>query len=142
VRIPTPPLDEDTASGRPRGFFTAATPPAIDSSDPFISQSLVRARRRSRHRKSLKGPRREWWEDVPHRLLRQNHIDPTNDFEFDVPEHLPSSPLCPANRRHTGKGTGLCVYHGRRRVRSFLRDEISRSNSLEKPEQESRNEET
>lgn len=36
-------------------------------------------------------------------------------FDFDLPEHLPSSPMCPANKRHRSGGTGVCVYHGRRR---------------------------
>jgi hypothetical protein len=34
-------------------------------------------------------------------------------FELDVPEHLPSSPLCPLNPKHRGGGNGICVYHGR-----------------------------
>lgn len=36
-------------------------------------------------------------------------------FELNVPEHLPSSPLCPKHpmNRHTG-GKGVCVHHGRR----------------------------
>lgn len=34
-------------------------------------------------------------------------------FEFDLPEHLPTSPMCPANKKHKSGGTGVCVYHGR-----------------------------
>lgn len=34
-------------------------------------------------------------------------------FEFNTPEHLPSSPLCPKNPKHKSGGTGICVYHGR-----------------------------
>lgn len=30
-------------------------------------------------------------------------------FEFDLPEHLPSSPMCPANPMHKLKGRGVCV---------------------------------
>lgn len=30
-------------------------------------------------------------------------------FSFDIPEHLPSSPLCPANSKHKSKGRGICV---------------------------------
>lgn len=30
-------------------------------------------------------------------------------FEFDMPEHLPSSPMCPANPMHRLKGKGVCV---------------------------------
>lgn len=34
-------------------------------------------------------------------------------FELDVPEHFPTSPLCPRNPSHKSGGTGICVYHGR-----------------------------
>lgn len=30
-------------------------------------------------------------------------------FEFDPPEHLPSSPMCPANPMHSLRGKGVCV---------------------------------
>jgi hypothetical protein len=30
-------------------------------------------------------------------------------FPLCVPEHLPNSPLCPANSKHASKGTGVCV---------------------------------
>ncbi|KAK3318517.1 hypothetical protein B0H66DRAFT_622542 [Apodospora peruviana] len=37
-------------------------------------------------------------------------------FEFDVPEHLPNSPMCPTNPRNPKtNGRGVCVYHGRRK---------------------------
>ncbi|KAI1434449.1 hypothetical protein GGR50DRAFT_403066 [Xylaria sp. CBS 124048] len=36
-----------------------------------------------------------------------------SSFQFQLPEHLPTSPMCPANKRHTSGGTGVCVYHGR-----------------------------
>ncbi|KAI1113479.1 hypothetical protein F5Y14DRAFT_211181 [Nemania sp. NC0429] len=57
-------------------------------------------------------PCKEWWEvsvprsfgDVDRRAFA---------FRFDLPEHLPSSPMCPANKRHKSGGTGVCVYHGR-----------------------------
>jgi hypothetical protein len=38
-------------------------------------------------------------------------------FEWDVPEHLPSSPLCPLHPKHPSGGKGICVYHGRRKSR-------------------------
>ncbi|KAH9242089.1 hypothetical protein CCHR01_17871 [Colletotrichum chrysophilum] len=42
-------------------------------------------------------------------------------FEFDIPEHLPSSPMCPTNPKHPSGGKGMCVYHGRRREGSLLK---------------------
>ncbi|KAI1133178.1 hypothetical protein F5Y10DRAFT_289910 [Nemania abortiva] len=53
------------------------------------------------------GPK-EWWEvPVPYGAVDKR------TFKFDMPEHLPSSPMCPANKRHKSGGTGVCVYHGR-----------------------------
>jgi len=39
-----------------------------------------------------------------------------NTFELSVPEHLPSSPLCPKNPKHSSGGTGVCPYHGRQKT--------------------------
>lgn len=30
-------------------------------------------------------------------------------FAFDIPEHLPSSPICPAHPKNKSKGKGVCV---------------------------------
>jgi hypothetical protein len=30
-------------------------------------------------------------------------------FEFNLPEHLPSSPMCPANPKNKSGGKGVCV---------------------------------
>ena len=38
-----------------------------------------------------------------------------DQFQLHVPEHLPNSPLCPRHPKHKSGGTGICVYHGRRR---------------------------
>lgn len=35
--------------------------------------------------------------------------------EWDVPEHLPNSPLCPLHPKYRGKPSKTCPYHGRRR---------------------------
>lgn len=56
---------------------------------------------------------KEWWE-VPVAVPRYAAMAPAS-FEFDMPEHLSNSPMCPANTRHKSGGTGVCVYHGRRK---------------------------
>jgi len=33
--------------------------------------------------------------------------------EFDIPEHLPTSPLCPKHPKHPSKAKGTCIFHGR-----------------------------
>ncbi|KAI1149748.1 hypothetical protein F4825DRAFT_453134 [Nemania diffusa] len=71
---------------------------------------------------SKRSSRKAWW-DVPvshgvgfasdqQRQQRQQQRAAAA-FRFDMPEHLPSSPMCPANKRHKSGGTGVCVYHGR-----------------------------
>ncbi|KAH9887164.1 hypothetical protein F4778DRAFT_786461 [Xylariomycetidae sp. FL2044] len=59
-------------------------------------------------------PAKEWWE-VPVATPSYEKMMSPCAFEFDLPEHLPSSPMCPANKRHKSGGTGVCVYHGRRK---------------------------
>ena len=56
----------------------------------------------------------EWWE-VPVAVPRWEDMRASRTFEFDLPEHLPNSPMCPANKKHKSGGTGVCVYHGRRK---------------------------
>ena len=33
-------------------------------------------------------------------------------FVISLPDHLPNSPLCPANPKHEGMGTEICPAHG------------------------------
>ena len=37
-----------------------------------------------------------------------------DEFQLDVPDHLPNSPLCPLHPKNKSGGTDICVYHGRR----------------------------
>lgn len=165
MRVSTPPLNEDTADGRPRGFFTCMTPPAdgpgpgngngngngngrrarnsdsrgtrhsdsLTSTPPTPPSTRPASRHGYRHRRtSLSAQTREWWEPMHLRTNRREPpaaAGPPGGFQFDVPEHLPSSPLCPANFRHASGGTGMCVYHGRRRTKATLRDGRSRGES-------------
>ncbi|OAQ98467.1 hypothetical protein LLEC1_02951 [Akanthomyces lecanii] len=130
VRVSTPPMDEDTADGRPRGFFGPLTPPQPETtgSQTFLTPmtSVHASPKYNAHRMSLAVPSREWWEAKPQKPVRHGETSSAAKFEFDVPEHLPNSPMCPANARHKSGGTGLCVYHGRRRALSTVRDESSR----------------
>jgi hypothetical protein len=36
-------------------------------------------------------------------------------FTLSIPDHLPTSPLCPTNPKHPSSGQGICPLHGRRR---------------------------
>ncbi|KAI1168340.1 hypothetical protein F5B18DRAFT_598051 [Nemania serpens] len=63
---------------------------------------------------------KEWWEVS---LPRSFEDVDRRAFRFDLPEHLPSSPMCPANKRHKAGGTGVCVYHGRAKRKAGQEDE-------------------
>ena len=41
--------------------------------------------------------------------------DSTRTFSLDVPDHLPSSPLCPLHPKHIGGQKAICPMHGRGR---------------------------
>lgn len=56
---------------------------------------------------------------MPVAIRREDVVSPKS-FEFDLPEHLPNSPMCPANKKHRSGGTGVCVYHGRRKQSSLV----------------------
>ena len=64
------------------------------------------------------------------RRIKMNHIrsfveeslkDDDDDastflFELDVPDHLPSSPLCPLSPKHKSGGKAICPIHSRRKT--------------------------
>lgn len=60
-------------------------------------------------------PSREWWDINLEPVARRMSKDTSNEFVLRIPEHLPSSPLCPMHPKHKSGGRGVCVYHGRRR---------------------------
>ena len=51
------------------------------------------------------------------RLRVEGIEDPSSRDEFDqnIPDHLPSSPLCPRHHKHPSGGTEDCIMHGRNR---------------------------
>ncbi|PMD47399.1 hypothetical protein L207DRAFT_560909 [Hyaloscypha variabilis F] len=122
-RINTPPLYPDTPDGQAPDlpFDISATG---DDSSPVHSDHT----QKSGGTPKTSPPRsRQLWEagtmnantgnKSTHPLGRGPPADlmsPTM-FELNLPEHLPSSPLCPKNPKHDSGGTGICVYHGRRR---------------------------
>lgn len=52
------------------------------------------------------------------RSSMSQHFSKAHAFEINVPDHLPNSPLCPANPMHPSKGQGVCPMHGRNRTQS------------------------
>lgn len=103
-RIATPPLLEQ--NGRPRGFFFNYEVP--DGEANMLGPD-TRARPRVKRRKSSDI---DWYTVM---LKADEARDNAMNFELNVPEHLPSSPLCPKHPKHQSGGRGICVYHGRNR---------------------------
>ncbi|KAF7539999.1 hypothetical protein G7Z17_g12288 [Cylindrodendrum hubeiense] len=110
VRVKTPPIGEYAADGRPRGFFTPMTPPDIDVAE--LASSSRGSSRHIGHRRIPVPQSREWWEHIPQKPIRQDMYNHTAAFEFQIPEHLSSSPMCPTNIKHSTGGTGLWLRSG------------------------------
>ncbi|KAE9363510.1 hypothetical protein N431DRAFT_474532 [Stipitochalara longipes BDJ] len=123
-RINTPPLYPGSPDSQPLGrlFDVSATgegessvhsehtppePGGTSKASPPLSRGLWEAdiKNANTGNKSI---------HPPGRAPPANLMSPTL-FEFNLPEHLPSSPLCPKNPKHRSGRTGTCVYHGRRK---------------------------
>ena len=105
-RIHTPPLPSDSLSpgvGKARGFFfDYNAPPGPSFPDrPADANAPVG------------GPRRDSdWYRVKMNAIEAETVT-REQLADSVPEHFPTSPLCPRNPRHKSGGTGECPYHGR-----------------------------
>ncbi|KAI0520903.1 hypothetical protein F5B22DRAFT_644644 [Xylaria bambusicola] len=96
-----------TTPGRQRNEHRSENDADSSSSTKLRTPSSSRKPRKDRAHK-------EWWEvTVPTSYAEVDQ----RTFQFDLPEHLPTSPMCPANKRHKSGGTGVCVYHGRAKSR-------------------------
>ncbi|WDK11573.1 hypothetical protein CGRA01v4_02852 [Colletotrichum graminicola] len=127
TRVKTPPTHEETADGKPRGFFTEMLPPRRneDTWSPLQTYKSASAKRlQGKCGDTLPKKPKEWWDAKQRTQSRK--LTSLPKFEFDVPEHLPNSPMCPANPKHTSGGKGLCIYHGRRKTGSTLKVEHER----------------
>jgi hypothetical protein len=127
-RVNTPPLQlQATSEGKARGFFFDLTPPAEGPSTPSTIRrdpadlSHSSSSKTSKSLRSLNSPggggNREWWDDSGNdRIIRGGRKPVTRaSFVLDVPEHLPSSPLCPMHPKHKSEGKGICPLHGRKK---------------------------
>ncbi|MCJ1295351.1 hypothetical protein MMC34_006913 [Xylographa carneopallida] len=118
-RVDTPPTPGGNGNGRKlRGFFFDFYPPGEDSDPKSPSWASSNASRKSSKVSGTKTVasdpeiEREWFK------VKVATFSDQKNFEFDVPDHLPNSPMCARNPRHTSGGTGICPYHGRARTAS------------------------
>jgi parafibromin len=120
-----------TPGAQGRGFFFDLGPLTDEGKSEVESQSpnmnMSHESNIAKNRLNGTSPSREWWGADAKLLLTptkssarpapkmQDGPPPISQFELNLPEHLPNSPLCPKNPTHTSGGTGICVYHGRKR---------------------------
>ncbi|MCJ1341348.1 hypothetical protein MMC09_006644 [Bachmanniomyces sp. S44760] len=117
-RIGTPPLRESSISGRKhRGFFFDYIPPG---SEEFLVMKETQRSLSPSFPTDVIETEKDWF-----RLSSHDPLEPgkTPTEEIEAPEHLPSSPLCPKNRRHPSGGKGICPSHGR--IRKPAEDHLS-----------------
>lgn len=119
-RILTPPMDSASPALHPNPFdtphsSTSSFPPSRYSSfgsptktAPWSRQSTPPSGFRTRTEE-----KQAVIEAYKTRMTEQADSRPS--FNLSLPDHLPSSPLCPANLQHESGGAGICPYHGRRK---------------------------
>lgn len=107
-RIGTPPLPDE--NGRHRGFFFDYNAPDDEGSTPSLEKQGGYSPRSLLKRKEASDV--DWYRA---KMEADEARDVTTNFELNVPDHLPASPLCPKHPKHKSGGKGICVYHGRNR---------------------------
>ncbi len=105
-KIGTPPVGHAN-----RGFFfnTNKRPEEDNSSPESAAGSTAGSTPGGTHRKR-RGSDFDWYRV---KEVADEAKDEQADFELNIPEHLPNSPMCPRNPKHKSGGQGVCVYHGR-----------------------------
>ena len=110
-RVNTPPLSpQSSTKGRLRGFFFELRAPGVEETDNWMGHALEKKKRASVG--AALASEKEWFRVS---VCGPEQAVAINEFEFHIPEHLPTSPLCPRNPKHSSGGRGICVYHGRKR---------------------------
>jgi hypothetical protein len=108
TRIHTPPVREAVADGRPRGLFFDVNQSSIQESAQDVTTGPWQPRRKPKRPVALARATKEWW-DAPETLDKSDYLPTKPQFAFDVPEHLPNSPMCPAHPRNKTRGLSVCV---------------------------------
>jgi hypothetical protein len=131
-RVHTPPLPRDGPGQKRMGFFFDYTAPSPTGAPSAGEAQVVESRKyaplsgkvRTARGRTIGGT--HWLEaqlagvdavDERGSEARQvvGLVDPDAEevVDLSVPEHLPSSPLCPGHWKHRGGGREVCWMHGR-----------------------------
>lgn len=105
---PTPITTEDISMLSPTSYMVVSPPPLSAHLD--VPRSTMPGSRRT----SVQVTSNAYFR-VPH-LSRESTTDELDEierakFEWLVPEHLASSPLCPLHPKYQGPISGMCLYH-------------------------------
>lgn len=130
----TPPLPQMSPVGHRPGFFVDILMPEDenDSEDVDCSRSNLHVgmppssglHGMKRNRRSPSPAAWEWFDSTintstrackPPVMCGHSQASSPSGFQISVPEHLETSPMCPANPFYESGGSGICPYHGRRR---------------------------
>ncbi len=133
-RVHTPPLPGDGPGQKRTGFFfdyVAPCDPCSPISDKATGEGtagLSSPRNRPARGRTVGGA--DWFETqlagvdavdntanqssgTAYGLAKPTKEHATEMVDMNVPEHLPSSPLCPRHEKHKSGGKGVCWMHGR-----------------------------
>lgn len=123
-RIATPPMG--SRSGKLHGFFFDFKPPeteeetrgglSVSPPSPRGEDSLYTPG--SAVTSATRRAEREWFRVRMDQIMAEDEDEDPVSFKYDVPEHLPGSPLCPLSPKHKSGGKGVCIYHGRRKTQT------------------------
>ena len=109
-RINTPPLpSEEFGKGHARGFFFDYNSPPDEDTRAFPRRPLPPPHLDEKAELLREGD----WYRVKMDAIETGASVSHEELGPSIPEHLPSSPLCPRNPRHKSGGTSICPYHGR-----------------------------
>ncbi|KAJ5052072.1 uncharacterized protein L3040_001832 [Drepanopeziza brunnea f. sp. 'multigermtubi'] len=136
-RVNTPPMFPGNPAVQARGlFFDLNATSRGDNINQSTSggstgSSSIAAVKRS----AATSPSLDWWEaDTKHVFTGSKATKalspPRPSFELNLPEHLPSSPLCPKNPKHKSGGSGICPFARKRSGTKAVKD-CSRRLTLE-----------
>ena len=124
-RIKTPPIGKN----KMRGFFfdynAASSAAASEAGTPFEERLPPFSVASNDERMMLMGRQRrisetEWYRvklDTIESEERDGELEREKKEMMQVPDHLPSSPLCPVHPKHKSGGWGTCPQHGKREIR-------------------------
>ena len=115
-RIPTPPLPLDIPEGDDAWPARSSGLRDSDSPKSFINRSPA-AENDSPPRAETATPASGNSDRFQARMKSDSDANcATKKFEWDIPEHLPNSPLCPLHPSYAGGAKGICIYHGRKKT--------------------------